>query len=50
MGGGGHNQNLLVFTAADVVPCGSRKTSPRISSKCRYNFGPLGSLSSFLVF
>ena len=26
------NQNLFIFTAAGVVPCGGRKTSPRTSS------------------
>ena len=26
------NQNLFIFTAAGVVPCGGRKTSPRASS------------------
>ena len=31
-------QNLLIFTAAGVLPCGGRKTSPRTSSQCRLYF------------
>ena len=26
------DQNLFIYTAAGVVPCGGRKTSPRTSS------------------
>ena len=32
------NQNLCIFTAAGIVPCGDRKTSPHTSSQCRLYF------------
>ena len=32
------NQNLCIFTAAGIVPCGGRKTSPHTSSQCRLYF------------
>ena len=38
------------FTAAGVVPCGDRKTSPRTSSQCRlyifWSFGTIGLILS----
>ena len=43
------NQNLFIFTAADVVPCGGRKNISYIIIVQILFSGPLGSLSAFLV-
>ena len=42
-------QNVFMSTAAGVVPCGGRKTSPIHPHSADYIFVPLGSLSSFRI-
>ena len=42
-------QNLFISTAADVVPCGGRKTFPYIVIAQIILSGPLGSLSSLRI-
>ena len=44
------NQNLFIFTAAGIVPCGGHKTSSRTSLHADYFFWSFErSLNSFLV-
>ena len=46
---GSHFRSLFDFTAAGVVPCGGRKTSPRTSTIVQFifYFGPLRSAIIF---
>ena len=41
---------LFAFTAAGVVQCGGRKTSPRISPLVQlyFSFGPLGAIIEYV--